>query len=365
VKTHKNLFHKITDFQNLLIAATNARKGKRMQPNVARFHVDLEPNLFALQRELTDGFYRPGNYRSFHILDPKPRMISAAPYRDRVVHHALCNLIAPILEGSMTNDTYANRKGMGSHAAMAKYRQYCRRYPYVLKCDVRKFFPSIDHEILKRDIRRKIGCRKTLALIEQIIDNSNPQEEHIVYFPGDDLFTPHQRRHGLPIGNLTSQLWGNFYLNRMDHFIKETLRCKAYVRYVDDFVLLSDDKAQLHAWKSAIESFLCDYRLILHPNKSRIHHTSEGITFLGYRVFPDFILLPSANVRRFRQRTKKKLRLLRDKKISLKEFFLGLRGWEGHALRADTRRLRRMLTWEIFGIWQDKKSKPPEHRKRL
>ena len=220
MKTFGNLYGQITSFDNLLLAARNARKGKRFQANVAQFDFQLERNLFQLLQELQSKTYRPGVYHSFIISEPKERMISAAPYRDRVVHHALCNVTAPIFERTFIYDSYANRRGKGTHAAILRFQHYARRYPYVLKCDIRKFFPSIDHALLKQELRWKITCPDTLWLIDAIIDNSNPQEEHLVYFPGDDLFTPHQRRHGLPIGNLTSQWWGNIYLNRFDHFYR-------------------------------------------------------------------------------------------------------------------------------------------------
>lgn len=219
----------------------------------------------------------------------------------------------------------------------------------MLKCDVKKFFPSIDHEILKRELRRKIGCQRTLALCDLILDNSNPQEPHLAWFPGDDLLTPATRRKGLPIGNLTSQLWGNYYLNGLDHFVKETLRRRAYVRYVDDFVIFGHSKEELWEVKHQIEQFLAGYRLLLHERKSRIYRCSEGVTFLGYRIFPGFRLLPSANVRRFRKRARSKAKAYWKRKITLPEFTASLRGWEGHALRADTWRLRRRLRKEIFG----------------
>lgn len=349
MKTKKRLWQRIANFQNLLAAARQAQRGKRLQPNVARFNIDLERNLLGLLEELQQGTYQPGAYRSFPILDPKPRMISAAPYRDRVVHHALCNAIAPILERTMIADSYANRIGKGTHPAVERYRQYCRRYPFVLKCDIKKFFPSIDHEILKRELRRTIGCARTLNLCDRIIDNSNPQEPHIAWFPGDDLFSPLERRRGLPIGNLTSQLWGNYYLNRLDHFVKETLRRKAYLRYVDDFVVFGHSKAELREVRRQIEVFLQGYRLVLHEGKSRVYRTSEGVTFLGYRIFQGFTLLPSANVRRFRRRTRRKLKAYQDGRLSGRDFTASLRGWEGHALRADTWRLRLRLRKEIFG----------------
>lgn len=349
MKRSFNLWKQIANFPNLLVAATKAQKGKRMQQNVASFNLHLEHALFELLEQLNNKTYRPGPYKSFHILDPKPRMISAAPYRDRVVHHALCNIIAPLLENSMTSDSYANRKNMGTHIAVERFTHYARLYPFVLKCDIKKFFPSIDHEILKRELRRKIGCLDTLQLCDLIIDNSNPQETHIAYFPNDDLFSPLTRRRGLPIGNLTSQLWGNYYLNRMDHFIKEKLGCRAYLRYVDDFVIFGHSKEELWAVKKAIEVFLQDFRLVLHERKCRIYRCSEGVTFLGYRVFPNFTLLPSANVRRFRKRARRKFKAMYAGKITPREVDASLRGWEGHALRANTWRLRKKLIKEFFG----------------
>lgn len=158
MKTYTNLYPSITGFGNLLLAARKAQRGKRKEPAVARFNVELEKELLRLQEALQDKTYQPGPYHTFQISDPKPRMISAAPYRDRVVHHALCNLIAPILEKSMIADSYANRVGKGTHKAILRYQQFCRKNEYVLKCDIRKYFPSIDHEILKRQLLLPKPC---------------------------------------------------------------------------------------------------------------------------------------------------------------------------------------------------------------
>ncbi len=152
-----------------------------------------------------------------------------------MVHHALCNIIVPIFERTFISDTYANRVGFGTHKALKKFTQFARYHRYVLQCDIRKYFPTIDHEILKEIIRRKIKCPDTLWLIDTIIDNSNEQEQIIQYFAGDDLLTPIMRRKGLPIGNLSSQIFANVLLSNFDHFIKEKLKARKYVRYVDDF----------------------------------------------------------------------------------------------------------------------------------
>jgi retron-type reverse transcriptase len=209
MKRYGNLYPQIITFDNLYLAARKAQLGKRFRDNILDFNYNLEGELIKLQQELTAKTYQPGNYRTFHIRDPKSRLISAAPYRDRVVHHGLCNIIVPIFERTFIRDSYANRVGFGTHRALRRFIEFFRRSRYVLQCDIKKYFPSIDHQILKRQIRRKIKCPDTLWLIDTIIDNSNEQEPVIEYFPGDDLLTPLQRRKGIPIGNLTSQFWSN------------------------------------------------------------------------------------------------------------------------------------------------------------
>jgi retron-type reverse transcriptase len=234
VKRYGNLWPQITAWDNLLLAARLAQKGKRFRDNVLAFNYNLERELLQLQAELQQKSYRPGTYRTFEIYDPKPRLISAAPYCDRVVHHALCNIIIPPIERSFIADTYANRSGYGTHRALQRFIQFARSSRYILQCDIRKYFPSIDHEILKEILRQKIKCKNTLWLIDAIVDGSNPQEPVIDYFPGDDLLAPVSRRKGLPIGNLTSQFFANVYLNGFDHFVQDlrtdTTYCRAHSR---------------------------------------------------------------------------------------------------------------------------------------
>lgn len=324
-------------WDNFLLAAKRAKQGKKYQPNVARFEFNLEREIFRLQHELATHTYQPGPYRAFRITDPKERLISAAPYRDRVVHHALCNVIAPIFERTFIHDSYANREGKGTHRAIECYQHYARQYPYVLKCDIRKFFPSIDHDILKQEIRRKIACPDTLWLCDLILDNSNAQEEHVVYFPGDDLFAPYMRRRGLPIGNLTSQFWANVYLNRFDHFVKTELRSPGYIRYVDDFVLFAPDKALLHDWKAQVEHGLCRLRILPHPTKTHIHRVADGVPFLGFRVFPYHRYVKKGNAHRAERHIHKQVRLRR--RLSPERLEAGLNSWLGHVRFGQCRRL--------------------------
>lgn len=334
----------VFDFHNLLIAFHKAAKGKRKQVSVAAFEAGLEYELLRLQEELVSQTYRPGAYRAFYIYDPKKRMISAAPFRDRVVHHALCNIIEPIFERTFIFDSYANRKGKGAHRAIERFQQYARRIPYVLKCDVRKFFPSIDHLILKKAIRGKVACPKTLWLIDTIIDHSNPQEPVMQYFPGDDLFTPCNRRRGLPIGNLTSQFWANVYLNSFDHFVKEKLRVPGYIRYVDDFVLLHPDKAWLHAARKEIEYFLGEKRLKIHKNKTQIYQTARGLPFLGFLVWPQYRVAAKFKVSAYRR--KLNARLSSEGLNSREEIDgleAGLNSWLGHIRFGHSQRQERRV----------------------
>lgn len=347
MKRCKHLFEELISFDNLLLAAEKAQNGKRSKPNVVQFMFNMEKELFRIQEELRTQRYRPGAYNAFYILEPKKRLVSAAPFKDRVIHHALCNIIEPIFERCFIYDTYANRKGKGTHQAILRYHEYARQYPYVLKCDIRKFFPSIDHELLKAELRRKIACKKTLWLIDAIIDASNPQEEHIAYFAGDDLFTPYQRRRGLPIGNLTSQFWGNVFMSRFDHFVKEQLKAPGYIRYVDDFVLFAESKAQLKEWKVAIDGYLDKFRLMLHPRKTQIYTTQSGVPFLGFRVFPYHRTVKKESVRRYTRNLRRKLRLRSQGLLSAQELENGLNSWLGHVRFGCSRRLEYRIYWYL------------------
>jgi retron-type reverse transcriptase len=350
MKRHGNLWPQVIDFENLLAAARQAQQGKRYRINVLAFNSNLEEELLTIQQELREQRYAPGTYRTFEIREPKRRLISAAPYRDRVVHHALCNVIMPIFDRTLIPDTYANRVGYGTHRALHRFTRFARSSRYILQCDIRRYFPSIDHGILKRLIRRKIKCSETLWLIDTIIDASNPQEPIMDYFPGDTLLTPLERRRGLPIGNLTSQFFANVYLNGFDHFVKEDLKCQKYLRYVDDFALFSDDHSYLRMARSCIEVHLDTLRIRLHPIKSQLFETCYGANFVGFRVLPDRIRVRNDNLRRARKRHKILQQGYRDGTFSLKEIVQRLRCWEAHLAHGDTYRLRRHLFDELVFV---------------
>jgi len=213
----------------------------------------------------------------------------------------------------------------------------------VLKCDVRKYFPSIDHAILKELLERAIKCRPTLDLVSAIIDGSNAQEEVSAVFPGDTLLTPLERRKGLPIGNQTSQFFANVYLNALDHFVLRELRPALYLRYVDDLVIFGDDKADLARMRRAVVARLERLRLELQEGKSRVYRCADGVTFLGWRLFPGVAHLPRRNVVRMRRR----LRLIGERfhraELDFPDVRRRISAWLGHAAFGDTWKLRRKL----------------------
>ena len=333
-KTFNHLLESICSLENLLLAARQAGRGKRRKEYADRFLLNLEREIWPLREELLNGTYRPGGYRTFWISDPKRRMISAAPLRDRVVHHAICNVIEPLWERRFVSESFANRRGKGSSAARDHFWSGIRKYRFVFRLDFMKFFPSMDHEILKRRFRRVVRCRPTLELVDRVVDGSNAQVPVPWYFDGDDLWTPYLRRRGLPLGNQTSQFFANVYLDPLDHFIKEELRCPHYVRYVDDLALFSDSSGRLREWRDAIAEETSKIRLKLHPKKCRTFRSAEGVTFLGMRFWPAGRRLASDNVRRVYRRLRKQVADYRREEISQDDFRRSWQGWYGHAVQA-------------------------------
>ena len=345
MKTYKHLYERICAFDNLLLAFDKAKRHKRMKPYVAEFEYNLEHNLLRLEEELQNETYQPGAYTNFQIYEPKQRLVSAAPFRDRVVHHALCNVIEPIWEARFIHDSYACRKGRGMHAALLRAHAWVKQYPYALKGDIVKFFPSIDHAILLDILRGKIADARALNLAARILASGEgilAGEYPMHWFPGDDLFAVNRPR-GLPIGNLTSQFWANVYLNELDQFVKRELKCPAYLRYADDFLLFDDDKAHLWEWLGAIQKFLERVRLVAHPRKSTVLAVTCGVDWLGFRLLPTHRRLRRANVRRaFRRLTRQRAAYARGD-ISGAQLDASVRSWVAHAQWGDTHGLRRRV----------------------
>jgi retron-type reverse transcriptase len=280
-----NLWSPIISFANLLAAARTASLGKRATASVARFLERLEPEAVRLQFELATGVWRPSRGHHFTILDPKPRVITVVPFRDQVVQHALIRHLEPVFERRMIFDSYACRRGKGTHAALRRARGFVRRHRHFLKLDVRSFFASVRHDVVMETLVRVLKDRRVLALCECIL--SGPPEE-----PSDGV--------GLPLGSLTSQWFANMVLDRLDHHVKEVLRVHAYVRYMDDLVLAADGKAELHDAHASIGAFLRDrLSLALKDEVTMLAPVTEGLPFLGWRIFRGTVRLRPENLRRY------------------------------------------------------------------
>jgi RNA-directed DNA polymerase len=366
MKRYGYLYDQITSFENLLQAARAAQKQKRYRPSTLQFNYQLEANLLQLQTDLQTQIYQPGPYRTFEIYEPKPRLISAAPYRDRVVHHALCRIIMPLLDRSFIPDTYANRPGKGTHRALKRFTQFTCQYRHILQCDIRRYFPNIDHDILKSLIRRQIKCPRTLWLIDSLIDSGTtlPQQtlpdtiNSLTYFPGDDLLSP-LRPKGLPIGNLTSQFLANLYLSQFDHYICEILKPSGYLRYVDDFALFSDDRNLLQAARPAIETYLERLRLEIHPIKSQCFATEQGANFLGFRILPTGksnprkpnIRLRNSYLRRSRRTLKQYKQAYAQNQKTITQMQQIITAWTAHINQGNTWKIRRRIEATLPTEW--------------
>jgi retron-type reverse transcriptase len=343
------LWERLTSFLNLELAFWAAARGRRGRASVAAFEQHLESELPELRLELLEDRYQPGGYLSFYIHDPKKRLISAAPFRDRVVHHALCNVIEPLFEPRFIFDTYANRVGKGTHRALDRCTEFMRRFRYVLPMDVCQFFPSIDHALLYDVLARGIQDERVLRLCGQILASGQgvlAEEYQMVWFPGDDLLAAARPR-GLPIGNLTSQFWANVYLNDFDHFVKRQLKCRGYLRYVDDMLLFSDDKAELHAWRQVVIGYLAGLRLTIHENSAQPRPTRTGLPFLGFQVFPDHRRLKRRKAVHARRRLKALAARYQAGQIPAEAVQASVTAWVNHAAHGDTFGLRKAVLSQI------------------
>ncbi len=322
-----NLLESVVSFENIMAAAKKAFRGKKSKASVASFYFHLEKEVIRLQEELVSGTYRPRPYRIFEIREPKVRQICSSDFRDRVVHHAICNLIDPILERRLIWDTYACRVGKGAHSAVKRAQFFANNYAYFLKCDISKYFQSIDHEVLKSLLRGILKDEKLLSMIDIIIDHSVPGNS-----PGK----------GIPIGNLTSQHFANFYLGELDHFLKEECRIKGYLRYMDDFICFADDKHELLALVKKIRFFLAEkLKLVLKEKVTRIAPVQDGIPFLGFRIFPNLIRIQRANLIRLRRKIKRREREFEMGLITESELSDSVRSMIAHIQHSNSHHVRR------------------------
>jgi retron-type reverse transcriptase len=291
-------YEDIISVENLLEAWKEFVKGKRKRTDVQEFERHLMRNVLELHRELVAGTYQHGTYEHFKISDPKPRAIHKAAVRDRLLHHALYRILYPFFDRMFISDSYSCRKEKGTHRAMNRFRTFARRVSkndtrtcWVLKCDIRKFFASIDQEILVRIVDAYIPDKRVCALTKNIV--------------GSFCATPGVAQTGLPLGNLTSQLLVNIYMNEFDQFVKRKLKARYYIRYSDDFVFLSSNREWLVSLLPLIHEFLNErLTLELHPHKVSIHTLASGVDFLGWIHFPDHRVLRTATKKRMFRRIK-------------------------------------------------------------
>lgn len=332
MKSYKNLYNKLCSYKNLLLAFKKARKRKTLKPYAIEFTKNLKDNLLQLQFELLFYAYRPKPLQTFILRDPKTRKISKSDFKDRIVHHAICNIIEPIFDKSFIYDSYANRKGKGSLKALERFDYFHRKITqnnkisaYALKVDIKHYFEEVDHNVLINIIKGKIKDDKVIWLIKQILENYNFKKQGV----------------GMPLGNLTSQFFANIYLNELDQFVKQILKIKYYIRYVDDFTILNTSKEKLTYYKNRINEFLKSMKLELHPDKSKIILLNKGIGLLGFRVFYHYRLLNKRNLRKM----ERKLITLRDKfikgKINYDKVYATFEGWLAYAKHANTYKLRK------------------------
>ena len=293
MKTYNNLYQPICSFENIYKAYLKARRGKRYNVDALNFFQFREENLINIRNKLLTKTYVTGEYKYFTVCEPKEIQIAALPFEDRIVQHALCNIT-----------------------------QKFDKQVYCLKCDIQKYFASIDHKILKKEIRRKIRCKDTLSLIDNIIDST--------------VFEV-----GIPIGNLTSQLFANIYLNKLDHYIKDVLQVKHYIRYMDDFIILSNDKEYLKMLLSKIKTFLdAELKLKLNRRTQIFLVGQRSVDYLGYKIWPEYRLLRKSNVKRTKRKFKKFQKLYKYNKISLETINNSMMSWFGHTKWADSYNLR-------------------------
>ena len=335
MKINKNLFGQIISIPNIFISWNEFKQDKRKKQDVQEFEFNLEQNLFDLCRELKSKEYIHRPYTGFYIYDPKVRHVHKASVRDRVLHHAVFRILNPIFDQTFIANSFSCRVGKGTHKGVLAIEKMIRaesknftRPCFVLKCDVKKFFASIDHQILLSILRRKIKDENTIWLLEKIIASFNTEQAS---------FLTHR---GLPIGNLTSQLFANVYMNELDQFIKHKLKVRHYARYTDDFVIISTDKIYLRNILDSISNFLSqNLKLSLHPEKVSIRACHQGIDFLGYVAFPYHRLVRSKTKRRVFRKLKERIAQYRNGSISEKSLSQSLQSYLGVLSHANAFRL--------------------------
>lgn len=330
MKVYNNVFDQIISPENLFLAWDAFKGDKRNKPDVLRFEWNLEEHIFKLHRDLKNKTYKHGPYKGFYVRDPKQRHIHKASVRDRVLHHAVSSVINPIFESTFVPTSFSCRIGYGTHKGVEILEKTLRKIHrngtnpcFVLKCDIQKFFNTVDHVILLSILEKRIKDNNAMWLLKEIIESFS-----LSY---STLF----KEKGLPIGNLTSQLFANIYMNEFDQFIKHEMKVKYYVRYTDDFAIASPDRQYLEQLIPRITYFLsCELALKLHPKKIVIRKLRQGIDFLGYIIFPKHRLVRSKTKRRMFAKMRHRIeeyKLGRISKLTLEQSLQSYLGVLSHA----------------------------------
>lgn len=334
MKVFCHLYQKTTSVENLFQAWDEFKKGKRNKLDVSCFEFRLEGNIFELHHQLQGKSYSHGEYCGFYITDPKVRHIHKAMVRDRVVHHALFSVLNALFEPNFISDSFSCRKGYGTHKGFGKLVSYARKVSqnytqtcWLLKCDIKKFFDSVDHEILLSIIEKRVKDKDVLWLVREIIESYETASGR-----------------GIPIGNLTSQLFANVYLNELDLFVKHQMRIKHYLRYTDDFIILSKDRSYLYHCTSTLKQFLNEsLKLELHPNKTVVRRLEWGIDFLGYVALPHYEVLRTKTKRRIFRQIEKKIMSYKFGNIDGNTLNQTLASYFGVLKHADAYKLENLL----------------------
>lgn len=334
MKVYKNLFERIVSAENLFLAWDSFKRDKRNKPDVRKFEWRLEENIFQLRRELLNKTYKHGPYTGFYIRDPKQRHIHKASVRDRILHHAVFSVINPIFEETFIPTSFSCREGYGTHKGVAALERMAKKIHkngtkacFILKCDVQKFFDSVDHRILLSILKKRIKDEDAMWLLREIVESYSSSRS--------TLF----EAKGLPIGNLTSQLFANVYMNEFDQFIKNILKVKHYVRYTDDFVVVFEGSVYLEELLRPIAGFLNrKLALGLHPKKITICRFNQGVDFLGYLIFPKYRLIRTKTKRRMIAKLKRRIVEYHSGKIGSRTFCQSLQSYLGVLSHADAYR---------------------------
>jgi len=335
---NKDLYSEVISLKNLILAWKKARKGKTKKYYVKEFEENLAYNLKILYNELKTQTYKPKPLETFILRDPKTRKISKSDFRDRIVHHTLVRIIEPIFDKTFIYDNCANRRSKGNLFALKQFEKFQRKATnnlskeaFCLKADIKHYFQEVDREVLLNILKRKIADEKVIWLIKNILYNNSLSGKFL--------------SKSMPLGNLTSQFFANVYLNEFDFFVKQKLKIKYYIRYVDDFVILHNSKSQLEVWKIQIDKFLKEkLKLELHPEKSKIINLSRGIDFVGFRNFYYYKLLRKRNIKNM----KRKIELFNQRDISQEKFSEIFQGWSAYAKWGDSYNLINKMLLQYF-----------------